>query len=250
MNEERINHIGIVGGGVMGGGIGHIAATAGYAVTFYDISDEALDNTRHEVLDGKWGIKRSVEKGKLSFDQGAAAIGLLKFSPDLNALADCDLIIEAVPERLELKQDVFADLDQIIKKEAIFASNTSGFVIEEIAAKVSAERKNRFIGLHYSNPVPAMTMLEIIYTPQCSQETIDRCVIFGEKTKRTISMVKDTPGTRGFIMNRIFAAARREAVKIVEDGIATKEDVDKAMISGRKWPAAFFGSRGGIGKQW
>ncbi len=250
MRSEDIKHIGVVGGGVMGGGIAQIHAIAGYRVTVKDISDQAIEETRYAVVDGKWGMKRSVEKGKLGFDNALSAIDLLGYTTDTSDLSDCDMIIEAVPEDLELKQDVFAELDGVVKPTALFASNTSGIVIQEIAENVSEQRKTQFVGMHYSNPVPVMTMCEVIYTPQSSQETIDTAVAVAENTKRAVSMCKDMPGTRGFILNRIFRAAREEAMKLVDDGIATEEDIDKAMITGRNWPAAFFGNRGGIGKQW
>ena len=186
----------------------------------------------------------------MGFDNALQVIENVAYTTQVEDLANCDFIIEAVPENLEIKQKVFAELDKIIKPEAIFTSNTSGIVIQEIAAPVSDQRKTQFVGMHFSNPVPVMTMCEVITTPQSSQETIDSVVGVAEAARRAVCMVKDTPGTRGFILNRIFAAAAREARKIVEDGIATPEDVDKAMITGRNWPAGFFGSRGGIGKQW
>jgi len=250
MRLEDVKHIGVVGGGVMGAGIAQVHAAAGYQVTVRDISEQAIEDSRFGLEDGKWGVKRAVERGKLGYDKAAEIMGLVSYSTDISTLADCDLIIEAVPEKLELKQDVFAELDGIIKAEAIFTSNTSGIVIEEIAAKVSEQRKTQFVGMHFSNPVPVMTMCEVIFTPQATEETIETVVAVAKAAKRDISMVKDMPGTRGFILNRVFAAAAREARQIVEDGIATPEDVDRAMITGRNWPAGFFGHRGGIGKQW
>jgi 3-hydroxyacyl-CoA dehydrogenase len=115
---------------------------------------------------------------------------------------------------------------------------------------VSPARKPLFVGMHFSNPVPTMRMCEIIYTPETSEETIATVRGLAEAAGKVVSMVKDTPGTYGFLLNRIFGAARREANAIVEAGIATKEDIDKAMITGRNWPSGFFGSRGGIGKEW
>lgn len=250
MKLEQVRHIGIVGGGVMGGGIAQVLAMGGYRITIRDISDQVIEDTRESIVEGKWGVKRAVEKGKMGFDTAVKVIELVGYTTDVNDLADCDMIIEAVPEDLELKQKVFEELDGIVKPEAIFTSNTSGFVIQEIAERVSDDRKTRFIGMHFSNPVPVMPMCEVITTPQADQETVDTVVGVAEAGKRAVCMVKDTPGTRGFILNRVFAAAAKEARKIVEDGIATPEDVDKAMITGRNWPAGFFGSRGGIGKQW
>jgi 3-hydroxybutyryl-CoA dehydrogenase len=250
MRMEDVRTIGVLGGGIMGGGIAQTYAIAGYPVVVRDISDEAIAATRQAVFEGKWGIKRAVERGKLGFDEALAAMERVRFSTRLEDLADCDVIIEAIPERLELKQAVFKELDGIVKREAIFASNTSGFAIEDVARDVSDERKGRFVGMHFSNPVTAMRMCEVIYTPRSSEESVETVRALAERGGKVVSMVKDTPGTYGFLLNRIFGAARREALRIVEDGIATKEDIDKAMITGRNWPAGFFGTRGGIGKEW
>ena len=250
MELEKIRHIGVLGGGVMGGGIAQVFAVAGYDVTIRDLTQEILDDTANEVCDRKWGLKRATERGKIGFDQAAAAIARVSYTTSLEAVRDCDLIIEAVPEKLELKQTVFKELDELVKPEAILASNTSGFVIAEIAAEVSPARLPLIVGMHFSNPVPVMRMCEVIYTEDTSPETIEAARGVAEKANRAVSLVKDMPGTYGFILNRVFAAARREALKIVEDGLASEEDVDKAMMTGRNWPAGFFGHRGGIGKQW
>lgn len=250
MRFEDVKLVGVLGGGVMGGGIGQVFALAGYDVVIRDINDEAIAATHNAVVEGKWGIKRAVERGKVEFDHAVVAIDKVKLTTEVKDLAQCDIVIEAIPEKLELKQQVWGEVDSVIKPEAIFASNTSGFVIAEVAANVSAARKPLFVGMHYSNPVPTMKMLEVIYTPDTTEETIDTAKRLGEKTGKVVSLVRDTPGTYGFLLNRIFGAARREAMAIAEQGIATKEDIDKAMITGRNWPSAFFGTRGGIGKEW
>lgn len=250
MRFEEIRKVGVLGGGIMGGGIAQITAVAGYDVVVRDINDDAIHATKQAMFEGKWGIKRAVEIGKLKFDDGFAAMQRVSFTTKMEDLAECDLVIEAIPEKLELKQQVFADLDKVVKPGAIFASNTSGFVIQDIARDVSDERKKLFVGMHYSNPVPTMKMCEIIYTPHSTEDSVDAAKKLAEATGRVVSMVKDTPETYGFLLNRIFGAARREAQAIVDAGIATPEDIDKAMISGRNWPAGFFGARGGIGKEW
>ncbi len=250
MKLEDVKHVGVVGGGIMGGGIAHILGAAGYRVTIRDISDQIIEDTKESIVEGKWGVKRAVERGKMGFDTANQVIELVAYTTRIQDLADCDVIIEAVPEKLELKQEVFKALDETVKDEAIFTSNTSGLVIQEIASPLPNARKEKFLGMHFSNPVPVMSMCEVITTPESSQESVDTIVGLAKAGKRAVSLVKDTPGTYGFILNRVFAAAAREARKIVEDGIATPEDVDKAMITGRNWPAAFFGNRGGIGKEW
>lgn len=250
MKLEDVKLIGIIGGGVMGGGIAQMVAIAGYDVIVRDISDEAIEATRQALFEGKWGMKRAVELGKLKFDAAVTAMARVRLTDSLADLADCDVIIEAVPEKLELKQAVFKELDSVVKPAAIFASNTSGFVIQEVARDLSAERKTRFVGMHFSNPVTTMRMSEVITTPQSTEESAATIRALAEAGGKVVSMVQDAPGTYGFLLNRIFGAARREAIAIVEAGIASKEDIDKAMITGRNWPAGFFGARGGIGKEW
>jgi 3-hydroxyacyl-CoA dehydrogenase len=250
MKFDDVKKIGCLGGGVMGGGIAQVFAVAGYDVVVRDINDEAIAKTRHAIEDGKWGVKRAVERGKLAFDDALAAMARVSYTTDAGDLAACDIIIEAIPENLELKQKVFAELDSLVKPEAIFASNTSGFCIQDIARDVSDARKERFVGMHFSNPVSVMRMCEVVWTPQNSPEVIETARRLAEAAGKEVSMVKDTPGTYGFILNRVFAAAAREARAIVEAGIATREDVDRAMITGRNWPSGFFGGRGGIGKEW
>jgi 3-hydroxybutyryl-CoA dehydrogenase len=250
MELAQVRQIGVLGGGVMGGGIAQVLAVAGFQVVIRDLSPQILDETRAEITDRKWGLKRSVERGKLGFDLAIAAIERISYSLELDALADCDFVIEAVPEKLELKQRVFVELDRVVKPEAILTSNTSGLAIADIVRDVSMRRLPLCAGMHFSNPVPVMRMCEVIVTPQTSPATIDTVRGVAEHAGRAVSMVRDAPGTYGFILNRVFAAARREAQQIVADGIATEEDVDKAMITGRNWPAGFFGHRGGIGKQW
>lgn len=250
MRFDDVKTVGVLGGGVMGGGIAQVFAIAGYPIVVRDINDEAIRATRDAVFDGKWGIKRAVEIGKLKFDDAVAAMDRISFTTALDGLADCDIVIEAIPEKLELKQAVFKELDEAVKPAAIFASNTSGFAIEDVARDVSEERKALFAGMHFSNPVTTMRMCEVIYTPETSEEAVATVRRLAEAAGKAVSMVRDTPGTYGFLLNRIFGAARREALAIVEAGIATKEDIDKAMITGRNWPAGFFGTRGGIGREW
>jgi 3-hydroxybutyryl-CoA dehydrogenase len=250
MKLDDVKTIGVLGGGVMGGGIAQVLAIGGYDVVVRDLNDEIIQATKDAIFESKWGMKRAVEVGKLPFDRCVEAMPRISFTTEVGDLSEVDFLIEAIPERLELKQSEFAKLDAIVKPEAIFTSNTSGFVIAEIARDVSPERKKRFAGMHFSNPVPTMKMCEVIYTSDTSDETIATVRGVAEKAGKVVSMVKDEPGTYGFILNRVFAAARREADKIVDAGIATREDIDKAMITGRNWPAGFYGQRGGIGRQW
>lgn len=247
---DEVKKVGVLGGGIMGGGIAQVFALGGFTVIVRDINDEAIQKTKDAVFDGKWGIKRAVERGKVNFDDGMETMNRISMTTDVNDLKDCDIIVEAIPEKLELKQQAFKELDEIVKPSCVFATNTSGFAIADCAALVSEARKERFVGMHFSNPVPTMRMCEVIYTPEAGEDSVVIIRELAERSGKVVSMVKDAPGTYGFLLNRIFGAARREAVAIVEAGIASQEDIDKAMITGRNWPSGFFGSRGGIGKEW
>ena len=250
MEFENVQKIGIVGGGVMGGGIAQVMAIGGYEVIVRDLTENIIQETKDSMFESKWGMKRSVEVGKLPFDKCVSAMERVSFTTDLNDLADVDMIIEAVPENLELKQQVFQELDAVIKPEAIFTSNTSGFVIEEIAENVLESRKQLFAGMHFFNPVPIMKAVEIISTSQTSDTTAETVTKVGEKAGKVTGQVADASETYGFIVNRIFAAARAEAQLLVDAGISTEEDIDRMMVGGRNWPVGFFGERGGLGQQW
>ncbi len=250
MRLDDIKKVGMLGGGVMGGGIGQVMALAGYTVICRDLTQEILDKTRDTILNTRFGIRRAVEIGKLDQTEAEAAISNLNFTTRLEDLADCDFVIEAVPENLELKQQVFKELDEIVKPEAIFVSNTSGYVIAEIARDVKPERKPLVGGMHFFSPVPAMKAVEVIYTEDTSPETVEAIRGVGERAGKIVSMVKDTPGTYGFLVNRIYAAARREADKILEQGIATEEDIDKGMKFGRNWPVGIYESRNATRQGW
>ena len=239
-----VTTIGIVGSGVMGAGIGQVAATSGFDVVLHDVVPAALKRAQHTIIETKFGLKRGVELGKISARELDAIVGRLSFTDDLNDLAGADLLIEAVPEDLTLKQAMLRDLDRIVAPAAIFASNTSGLAIEDIARDVSDQRRPLFAGMHFASPVPAMRMCEIVHTATTSATTIQVLRGVAERMGKSVCMVRDAPGTYGFILNRVFLAAYREAQRIVDDGIATPEDVDKAMMTGRNWPVGFFNSRG------
>jgi 3-hydroxybutyryl-CoA dehydrogenase len=241
---DEVKTVGVLGGGVMGGGIAQVLAVAGYDVWIRDMTPEILEHTREVIVETRFGLRRAVELGKLPEDQLDKVTSRLAFTTEVSEMKAVDFVIEAVPERLELKQQVFAELDQVIKPEAILVSNTSGFPITDIGRDVSAGRQALLAGMHFASPVPAMKMCEVVYTERTSPETIDAVRGVAERMGKVVSMVRDAPGTYGFILNRVFAAARREADKIVADGIASREDVDKAMMTGRNWPVGFYNSRG------
>lgn len=241
MKLEDIKTIGIMGGGVMGGGIAQTAILAGYKVIVRDLSDEILAKTKDTIINGRFGLKGGVERGKHTQEQMDKALANLSVTTKVEDLKNCDLIIEAIGggnpqeiENKELKFKVFTELDRIIKKEAIFASNTSRFTIADLA-KVT-DRKDRFIGMHWFSPANVMKAVEVTYTPEVKEEVIQIIEWLCQKFGKTSSRVKDVPGDTGFIGNRIMGAARREALKIIDEGIATADDINTVMTGGFNWP--------------
>ncbi|MBW2060735.1 MAG: 3-hydroxyacyl-CoA dehydrogenase family protein [Deltaproteobacteria bacterium] len=242
MNLEDIKQIGILGAGVMGGGIAQSAILAGYNVIVRDLTDEICEKAKDTIINGRFGIKSGVERGKHTQEEMDQALARLTFTTKVEDLKDCDLIIEAIGggadgaiENKDMKLKVFAELDKIVKKEAIFASNTSMFTIADLA--VATERKDRFIGMHLFSPANIMKLVEVTYTPDVSEDVIKLLEDLTKSWNKTPVRVKDVPGDTGFIGNRVMFAARREALKIVEQGIATAEDVNTAMRLGFNWPA-------------
>jgi len=234
MKAEDIKTIGMMGGGVMGGGIGQTLALAGYKVIIRDLTDELLEKTRSSVIDGRFGLKGGVERGKLTQEQMNAAVANLSYTTKVEDLRNVDLIVEAVPEDLELKKKVWAELDSLVKPGAIFATNTSGFSIQDLNKAVA--RKDLFLGMHWFSPANIMRLVELVHAPETSEETIKALEGVCEKAGKVSVRVKDAPGEYGFIANRIYFAAVAEARKVLEQGIATEEDINKAMIYGFNWP--------------
>jgi 3-hydroxybutyryl-CoA dehydrogenase len=248
MKPDEIKNIGIMGGGVMGGGIAQVLAVAGYRVIIRDLTEELLDKTQLTITDGRFGLNAGVDRGKLTQDQKAEAMGNIRFTTSVTDLRDVDLLIEAVPENLELKRTVFAELDNLIRPEAIFATNTSGFPVSDLSQAVS--RKERFGGMHWFSPVPAMKLVEVIYTPDTSEDTVACIETVGQKAGKVTVRVKDAPGRYGFIANRIYYAAVAEARKVLEEGIADADDINKAMMYGFNWPVGPLAMSAGARSGW
>jgi len=252
---EDVKSIGVVGAGVMGGGISQSAILAGYKVICRDLTDEILERTRDTIANGRFGLKGGVERGKQTQEEMDQAMARLTLTTKVEDLKDCDLIIEAIGggengqlENKPLKLKVWAELDKLVKKEAAFASNTSVFTITDLAA--ATERKERFVGMHLFSPANIMKLVEVTYTADTSEETIKLIEDLSKSMGKTPVRVKDVPGDTGFIGNRVFGAARREAQKIVDEGIATAEDVDTAMMLGFNWPAGPIGMGLGARSGW
>jgi 3-hydroxyacyl-CoA dehydrogenase len=248
MKADDIKLIAVLGGGVMGGGIAQSCAVGGFNVRIRDLNDELLEKTREGMIEGRFGLRGAVEREKLTQQQMDEAIGRVSFTTDLEELRDADLIIEAVPEDLELKKKVYAELDSLMKPDAVFASNTSGFAISDLNQAVA--RKERFIGMHWFSPAYVMRLIEIIYAPETSEETIALLEEVGARMGKETIRVKDAPGKYGFVANRIYFAAVAEARKVMEEEIASVDDINKAMRFGFNWPAGPLEMVAGARKGW
>ena len=248
MKIDDIKLIGVMGGGVMGGGIAQSCAAAGFRTLCRDISEELNEKTRTTVIEGRFGLRGAVERGKMTQQQMDAAVATLSFTTNIEDLRDADLIIEAVPENLDVKKNVFAELDKLVKPAAVFASNTSGFAISDLNKAVA--RKDKFIGMHWFSPAFVMKLVEIIHAPETSEETVKLIEDLAARMRKETVRVKDAPGAYGFIANRVYFAAVAEARKILQEGLATEDDINKAMRIGFNWPVGPLEMVAGARKGW
>jgi len=248
MSIEEIKLVGLMGGGVMGGGIAQSFAAHGFQTIIRDLNDELIEKTRESMVDGRFGLRGAVERGKMTQGDFETTLARFTFTKDVADLSACDLIVEAVPENLDLKKSVWSELDGVVKKEAIFATNTSGFAISDLNKAVS--RRDRFIGFHWFSPAYIMKPVEIIYAPETSQETIATMEAVGAKLEKVTIRVKDAPGKYGFVANRIYFAMVAEARRVLEEGIASGEDIDTVMKLGFNWPVGPLGMTKGARGGW
>ncbi|MEE8345813.1 MAG: 3-hydroxyacyl-CoA dehydrogenase family protein, partial [Dehalococcoidia bacterium] len=230
--------------------IGQALAIGGIKVTIRDLNDELIEKARSTIVDGRFGLKRGVERGKTSQKQMDSAIANLSFTTNLDDLKDVDLVIEAVPEDLGLKKKVWAEVDGIVQPQAVFATNTSGLVIGEINQAVGESRRRLFIGAHWFSPAPIMKLVELVHAPDTAEETIVALESLFQRIGKASVRVKDAPGKYGFIANRVYFAAVREAQAVLAEGIASAEDINKAMVSGFNWPVGPLAMVAGAQKGW
>ncbi len=224
----EIKKVGVLGCGLMGSGVAQIAAAAGYTTVVREVDDAPLAK-------GKAGIEKSlakfVEKGKLTEADRDATLGRLSFVTDMEALKDCGIVIEAVTEDLEIKNTLWKELDALCPPATIFASNTSSLTIAAMAG--TTERPDRFVGLHFFNPVPLMKLVEVVRTITTSQETFDTTFAFATSLGKTAVTAKDSSG---FIVNLLLVPYLLDAIRALETGVASIEDIDNAMKLGCGYP--------------
>ena len=229
----EIKKIGVVGAGIMGRGIAQVASQTGCDVVMRDIEMRFVEGGIKKIDSF---LSKSVEKGKIDTKEKDAIMGRIKGTLDMADLKDVDFVVEAVIEDLELKKGVFKELDELCRPNVVLATNTSSMSITEIGA--STKRPDKVCGMHFFNPAPLMRLVEVIRGYSTSDETINTTTELAQKMgKTTVEVKKDSPG---FIVNRILIPHFLEAIRIVEEGIASIEDVDKAVKNGLNYPMGPF----------
>jgi 3-hydroxybutyryl-CoA dehydrogenase len=232
-NKKHISNVTVIGAGTMGYGIAQVAAVGGFNVVLNDVSDDFLEaaqsRIRHDLL-------KAIELGKLTTDEMYAALGRIKLETKMeHAAENADFVIEAVPEKIDLKLVVFARLDQVCASHTIFASNTSGLSITEMAG--ATRRPHQFIGMHFFNPVHKMKLIEIIRGLETNNETLVVAETVSKKMGKETVEVKESPG---FVTSRINALIGNEAFYLLQEGVATARDIDKALKLGLNHPMGPF----------
>lgn len=229
----EIDRIAVIGAGTMGRGIAYVAATAGFDVLLYDVSAEMLAHA-HSYFEDM--LKRGVERGKFSAEAAANAKGLFGTVSELEkAAGDRDLVIEAIPEDIALKLELFRKLDETCPAPAILASNTSSLSITEMGGATS--RPEQVVGMHFFNPVPAMKLLEVVRGLESSEETVQTACGVGARMGKEAVVVRESPG---FVTTRINALIGNEAFYLLQEGVATAEEIDKALKLGLNHPMGPF----------
>jgi 3-hydroxybutyryl-CoA dehydrogenase len=228
MKVDEIKTVAVLGAGTMGNGIAHSLARAGYSVILRDVEERFLQRGMETI--GK-NLDREVKKGKLSEAEKPMVLARLKPVTDFAAIAAADFVVEAVPEKIEIKRSVLAETDKVLRPEAILASNTSSISITALAALTS--RPDRFVGMHFMNPVPVMVLVEVIRALQTSDATFHTTLDLAKKLGKTPVAVNDAPG---FVSNRVLLPMINEAAYAVMEGVATPQAVDSVMKLGMNHP--------------
>jgi 3-hydroxybutyryl-CoA dehydrogenase len=224
----EIRKVGVVGLGTMGAGIAQVSVQSGFDTVGREVSEELGERGRATI---ERYLSRGVEKGRLTREQRDAALGSLTLTTELADLADCDLVIEAVLEELDLKRDVFSELDRITRPEAVLATNTSALSVSEIAE--ATERPERVVGMHFFNPAPVLPLVEIVRAPKSSEQAVEAAYEWAERAGKQPVRCNDTPG---FIVNRILIPLLNDCVRVLDEAGVEPEQLDKAMTNGAGWP--------------
>lgn len=220
--------LGVVGSGTMGNGIAQTAAQNGYEVILYDIAASQLEKAAAAI---KAALEKRVSKGKMEQSEMDGTLGRISYSSEISSLSDRDVIVEAVVEKLAVKQSVFTQLEELVSKECLLATNTSSLRIHEIASAM--KDPDRLIGIHFFNPVPAMKLVELVCTETVHEDVKEKAKAFAESLGKTTITAKDYPG---FVVNYLQYPFRLNAMRMLEKGLATAEDIDTAAKLGLGHP--------------
>ena len=223
-----VRKVGVVGLGTMGAGIAQVSVQSGFETVGREVTPELGERGRATI---ERYLSRGVEKGRMSEGDRDAALGRLTLTTELSDLADCDLVIEAVLEELDLKREVFAELDRVTRPEAVLATNTSALSVTEIAEATA--RPERVVGMHFFNPAPVLPLVEVVRTSQSVDEAVDAAYAWAERAGKQPVRCNDTPG---FIVNRILIPLLNDCVRVLDEADVPPEDLDKAMTNGAGWP--------------
>jgi 3-hydroxybutyryl-CoA dehydrogenase len=224
----RIETVGVAGLGTMGAGIAQVCVQAGLTVVGRELTPELAERGRAAVANG---LARHVEKDRMTAEERDAALARLAVTADLGALAPCDLVVEVVLEELDVKQALVRELDGVLRETALIATNTSALSVTAIAS--ASARPERVVGLHFFNPAPVLPLVEVVRTALASDHAVDAACAFVEQIGKEAIVCGDTPG---FVVNRILIPVLNDAVRVLDEGTATAEDVDRGMRLGTSWP--------------
>jgi 3-hydroxybutyryl-CoA dehydrogenase len=231
-NSSDISTVAVLGGGLMGSGIAQVAAHAGYDTIVREVSDALSDRAKRAI---ERSFDKSIEKEKAKQEDKTAALSRIRFTTALEDVAPADLVIEAVVEDVQVKSDIFRQLDALVSERTLFATNTSSLTVSQLAA--ATQRPDRFVGLHFFNPVPAMKLVEIVRGLRTSVETMNRAESFVRSLGKEPIRAKDNSG---FVVNLLLVPYMIDAIRALESGVASMTDIDKGMTLGAGHPMGPF----------
>ena len=224
----EIRRVGVVGLGTMGAGIAQVCVEAGFETVGREVSADLGEASYGKI---RHFVTRKVEKGRITAEARDAALARLSLTTELADLRDCDAVIEAAFEDLAVKHDVFRSLDEVVRPDAILATNTSALSVTEIAAATS--RPERVVGMHFFNPAPLLPLVEVVRAELTSEDVFERAYAFGERLGKTPIRCHDTPG---FVVNRVLIPLLNDCIRVLDEARVAPEDLDKAMKNGAGWP--------------
>jgi 3-hydroxybutyryl-CoA dehydrogenase len=228
MTAARVGRVGVVGLGTMGAGIAQVCVQAGIETVGREVSEELCERARERIAHY---LGRGVEKGRLTAEERDTALARLTATTELDDLAGCDLVIEAVVEELDAKRSLFRELEDVVRKDAVLATNTSALSVTAVAR--ATERPERVVGMHFFNPAPVLPLVEVVRTELASDDAVETAYALAERVGKEPIRCNDTPG---FVVNRILIPLLNDCVRVLDEAGVSPEDLDKAMTRGVNWP--------------